>query len=196
VDRRRNGDRSIDRTDRGLFLRAAAPGLNLRLCPLVASRRLGLSRNWMPAFVVIDNGGQKLAYIYFEKEAGWRSAAKLLTKDEARRIASTIAKLPEALRKVLISFRRVCRRISHRTPNDLARSVRAPRTLIRSLNVSRPVTGNSYDQHLHRALRTRRSRKGRRNFRLCGHLSLQRAAANRVRRPWRHHALRSSRRSG
>jgi hypothetical protein len=89
-----------------------------------------------------------------------------------------------------------CRRISHRRPNDLARSARAPRTLIRSLNVSRPVTGNSYDQHLNPALRTRRSRKGRRNFRLYGHLSLQRAAANRARRPWRHRALRSFRRSG
>ena len=73
----------------------------------------------------------------------------------------------------------VCRRISHRRPNDLARPVRAPRTLIRSLNISRPVTGNSRDQHLHPALRTKRNRKARRNFRL--YLSLQRAAANSTR---------------
>ena len=51
------------------------------------------------AFVVIDSNGQKVAYVYFEEEAGRRSAAKLLTKDEARRIAANIAKLPNLLKK-------------------------------------------------------------------------------------------------
>src|SRR6516225_3223311 len=49
-------------------------------------------------FTVLDADGQKLAYVYFENQPGRRSAAKLLSHDEARRIAANIAKLPVFLK--------------------------------------------------------------------------------------------------
>jgi hypothetical protein len=40
------------------------------------------------AFTVKDNSGQNLTCVYYEEEPDRRSAAKPLTKDEARRIAA------------------------------------------------------------------------------------------------------------
>jgi len=45
-------------------------------------------------FIVRDHDKQALAYVYYETESGRRSSAKLLTHDQARRIAANIAKLP------------------------------------------------------------------------------------------------------
>jgi hypothetical protein len=55
-------------------------------------------------FVVKDHAEQKLAYIHYEEEPGRRSAAKLFSKDEARRITVNSRSCPSYCgRRVRIS---------------------------------------------------------------------------------------------
>jgi hypothetical protein len=43
-----------------------------------------------PCFIVRDANGQALAFVYCEDDPGRRATGKLLTRDEARRIAASI----------------------------------------------------------------------------------------------------------
>ena len=56
-------------------------------------------------FIVRDHSGQALAYIYYEEEPGRRSAAKLLSKDEARRIAALGSPLVFFNSQIRLDFR-------------------------------------------------------------------------------------------
>jgi hypothetical protein len=61
-------------------------------CPWTAEEYRGIS------YIVRDANNFPVAYVYFDTEPGRRAAANLMTKDEARKIAAGIAKLPELLK--------------------------------------------------------------------------------------------------
>jgi hypothetical protein len=49
------------------------------------------------SYIVGEANRFAVAYVYFEPQTGRRAAANLMTKDEAKKIAAGIAKLPDLL---------------------------------------------------------------------------------------------------
>ena len=52
----------------------------------------------LACFIIKDSNGRAIAYVYNKEEPGRQAGAKQLSKDEARRIATNFARLPELLR--------------------------------------------------------------------------------------------------
>jgi hypothetical protein len=70
------------------MVKARAPGDQIQA-------RNGASRRRDPSM------NEALAHVYFEDQPGRQSTAKLVARDERRRIAINTAKLPELLKKAV-----------------------------------------------------------------------------------------------
>lgn len=88
----------------GKLLTLGAAGSS-RLDEDATSRQRRLRTPWhvedlAGCFVIKAKGGQELAYLYYEDDPSRRSIVKLLSREEARQIATAIARLPDLVRRI------------------------------------------------------------------------------------------------
>jgi hypothetical protein len=85
-------------------------------CQPVASPPPWTAEEIAGGYVVRDANKQALAYVYCHEPEHAASIAKVLSKDEARRIASNIAKLPRLIKAELACLQRLRLAAGRRPP--------------------------------------------------------------------------------